>query len=94
MAERLRTCIGCRTTASKRELFRIARTPEGTVFDATGKGPGRGAYVCSLPCFQAARKSGRIASALRCKVDAEACAAIEDGLKKAASVAAQGCEGC
>ena len=94
MAERLRTCIGCRTTAPKRDLFRIARTPDGVAFDATGNGPGRGAYVCSLPCFQVARKSGRIASALRCKVDAEACAAIEDGLKKAASVAAQGCEGC
>lgn len=90
----MRTCIGCREQRPKQELFRIARTPAGAAFDATGKGPGRGAYVCSLPCFQAAHESGRVASALRCKVDAEACAAIEDGLKKAASAAAEGCEGC
>lgn len=41
-----RTCIGCRTVQSKRELMRIVRTPEGTVMaDPTGKKNGRGTYV-------------------------------------------------
>lgn len=86
MAGRERTCIGCRSVHPKPELFRIARTASGSIaFDATGNGPGRGAYVCSLACFHEAQGKGRIASALKCKVSAEACAEIEDGLRKAVS---------
>src|SRR5690349_11573290 len=41
-----RTCIGCRTVQSKRELLRLVRTPEGhVVADPTGKKNGRGTYV-------------------------------------------------
>ncbi len=89
---RERTCIGCRKTQTKQELFRIARTPDGAVvFDRTGKGPGRGAYVCSVACFEDACKKGRIAAALRCKVSADEHAEIENGLRSA--VSADGCEG-
>lgn len=69
----------------KQQLFRIARTPEGAVaFDRTGKGPGRGAYVCSIACFKEACKGGRIASALKCKVSDEDRAEIEKDLRSAA----------
>ena len=51
-----RTCIGCRQIATKRELVRIVRTPEGkTVVDPTGKQAGRGAYLCAnRRCWQSA----------------------------------------
>ncbi len=62
-----RTCIGCRTTSSKREFVRVVRTPEGTVeVDPTGKRSGRGAYVCArAECWAEAIKKDRMAHALR-----------------------------
>ena len=49
-----RTCIGCRTVQSKRELMRIVRTPEGAVVaDPTGKKNGRGTYIHKTrECFE------------------------------------------
>ena len=92
---RERTCIGCRRTDQKQAMHRIARTADGSVaLDGTGKGPGRGAYVCSLACFEDARKKGKIASALKCKVSAEAYEEIERGLREADKAEALGCEGC
>lgn len=92
---RERTCIGCGNVMPKQRMFRIAKAASGDVaFDATGRGAGRGAYVCSVECFQDARKRGRIASALKCKVDADACAGIEDDLRRAVNAVADGCEGC
>jgi len=51
-----RTCIGCRHTATKRELIRVVRTPEGRAeVDPTGKQAGRGAYLCAnRSCWQRA----------------------------------------
>jgi hypothetical protein len=40
-----RTCVGCRTVLSKRELIRIVRTADGVQVDRTGKLAGRGAYL-------------------------------------------------
>ena len=43
-----RTCVGCRTTSSKRAFVRVVRTPEGTVeVDESGRRNGRGAYLCA-----------------------------------------------
>lgn len=49
-----RTCIGCRSVQSKRELVRIVRTPEGRVLaDPTGKRNGRGTYIHKTrECFE------------------------------------------
>jgi predicted RNA-binding protein YlxR (DUF448 family) len=68
-----RTCIACRSTAVKRELVRVVRTPQGRVeLDLTGKRAGRGAYVCRRPeCWEAALKRDRLASALKTKMAAE-----------------------
>ena len=46
--KRQRSCIACGKQAGKAELYRVVRTPSGSVaFDGTGRAPGRGAYVCS-----------------------------------------------
>lgn len=67
-----RTCIGCRKTASKASLVRINRSSTGdVVVDASGKAPGRGAYVCSRECFERVASSGRLAAALKVNVDRE-----------------------
>jgi len=63
----VRTCVGCRGTAGKRELIRVVRTPAGPVrVDPTGTAPGRGAYLHRDPaCLDAAVKRGSLARALR-----------------------------
>lgn len=62
-----RTCIVCRTTADKRRLVRLVRTPdEGVQVDPTGKRNGRGAYLCDQPdCWDKALASEVLAKALR-----------------------------
>ena len=51
---------------------RIVRDADGTAsFDATGRAPGRGAYVCSLECFAAACKARKLDRALRCRLDGQ-----------------------
>ncbi len=68
-----RTCIACRQTEAKRGLVRVVRTPEGRVeVDATGKMPGRGAYVHQArQCWEEALKKDRLAHALRGPLPAE-----------------------
>ncbi|MBN1200713.1 MAG: YlxR family protein [Anaerolineae bacterium] len=63
-----RTCVVCRTTADKRSLTRLVRTPEnGVHVDPTGKRNGRGAYLCDQPeCWDSALDTGVLAKALRC----------------------------
>lgn len=67
-----RTCVVCRGTLGKRELNRIVRTPDGVRFDASGKQPGRGAYLCSDPaCWRRAIEQGVLARALKTTLSAE-----------------------
>ena len=64
--KRQRSCIACGRQADKVALLRIVRDPSGAVaFDATGRAPGRGAYVCSEECFAAACKRKKLDRALR-----------------------------
>jgi len=66
-----RTCVGCRETLSKLELMRIVRTPEGVMYDATGKANGRGAYLhAKRSCWERALKGG-LASALKTELNNE-----------------------
>jgi predicted RNA-binding protein YlxR (DUF448 family) len=77
-----RTCIGCRTTNSKRELVRIVRTSEGVVVDPTGKLAGRGAYVHNTrSCWEQALK-GPVSHALRTELTEEDRQRLMDYLKK------------
>jgi predicted RNA-binding protein YlxR (DUF448 family) len=50
----------------KRELTRVVRMPDGhVVLDATGRLPGRGAYLCDDPtCRATAMKKGALTRAL------------------------------
>jgi len=62
-----RTCIACRRSDAKRGLIRLVRGPDGHVgVDATGKRPGRGAYLChDRACWEAAVKRRAIERALK-----------------------------
>ncbi len=69
-----RTCLGCRATKPKRDLTRIVATAEGRVaVDATGKAPGRGAYLCpKAGCARQALKASTLSRALRVRLDGAA----------------------
>ena len=69
----VRTCVACGAKASKRELFRVVRTPAGELLvDDSGKRSGRGAYLCRKPsCWQQALKGRRLAHALRSDITEE-----------------------
>ena len=65
-----RTCIGCRSVLSKRELIRIVRTPQGITIDPTGRADGRGAYLHNIrSCWEQAIK-GSINNALKVELTA------------------------
>lgn len=71
--KRQRSCIACGAQADKVSLLRIVRSPEGSVsFDATGRAPGRGAYVCSEECFAAACKKKKLDRALKATLGSDA----------------------
>ena len=76
----MRMCVGCREMKPKRELVRVVKPQEGEArMDLTGKGPGRGAYVCAkLECFKKARKTKGLERALECQIPDE----VFDGLEK------------
>lgn len=64
--KRRRSCIACGRVAGKGELCRIVRGQNGAVMvDETGRVPGRGAYVCSIGCFDTACKTKKLDRALR-----------------------------
>ena len=72
-----RICIACRQVAGKRGLVRLVRTVDGVVVDATGKQPGRGAYLhANRTCWVAALRSNRIEQALRAHMDEASRAAL------------------
>lgn len=67
-----RRCVACGKSSGKQELHRVVRTKEGEVFfDATGRAAGRGAYVCSEACFEAARKTRKLDKALKASLSAD-----------------------
>ena len=50
----MRMCIACREMKPKKEMFRVVKNAEGEIsVDATGKMPGRGAYICGDEACQA-----------------------------------------
>ena len=88
--KRQRSCVACGRQADKVALLRIVRDPSGTVaFDATGRAPGRGAYVCSEECFAAACKRKKLDRALKATLDDDARKRIAAGVAAAAREARQ-----
>ncbi|HLJ53822.1 MAG TPA: YlxR family protein [Chthonomonadaceae bacterium] len=58
--------MACRTADAKRTLLRVVRQSDGVVaYDAKGKMPGRGAYVCAqASCIALARKQRKLERSL------------------------------
>lgn len=69
----MRMCVGCRERRDKRELVRVVRSPEGEIdIDATGKKPGRGAYICpARECLEKAMKSKALEKSLQIQISRE-----------------------
>lgn len=61
----IRTCIGCNESKPKKDLIRIVKQDESTIFiDLSGKQNGRGAYICrDSECLKKAIKSRRLSRA-------------------------------
>lgn len=76
-----RTCVACRTTRDKRDLMRVVRAPDGSVFiDAGGRASGRGAYLCADgSCWATALKKSSIERALSVRLPADIRARLEQG---------------
>jgi predicted RNA-binding protein YlxR (DUF448 family) len=81
----IRTCVACRENRPKREMVRVVRGTDGTVFlDPKGKANGRGAYICRrVECWEKAIKRNSLKHAL--KVDIEP--AVLENLRDAAQTA-------
>ena len=68
----LRKCIACGQMLPKDKLFKIVKTKDEILFDKTGKGQGRGAYVCkSKECIDMAIKKKSLNRALKQAVSNE-----------------------
>ena len=79
----LRQCIGCGERKEKKELVRIVFEPEqGLLIDPSGKGGGRGAYLCPRPeCAEAAGKKKSFSRAFRQTVPAEAVSDLKQRIR-------------
>ena len=62
-----RMCLGCRGRFEKSRLVRVCRSAAGVPFlDASGRGGGRGAYVCAeAPCMERGLTGKNLSRALR-----------------------------
>lgn len=80
----MRMCVGCREMRPKRELVRIVCSKEGAIaVDATGKAPGRGAYLCPRrECLERAVKSRALERAFSRKVEREVFDALASRLSE------------
>ena len=75
----MRQCLGCREMKPKKELIRVARSPEGEItLDFRGKANGRGAYLCPDPaCLKKAIKARALERAFSAQIPADVYEALE-----------------
>lgn len=68
-----RTCIGCNSQKSKKELIRVVKNKEGIIsIDKTGKAEGRGAYICdNIECLEKAIKTKKLERLFEMKISDE-----------------------
>lgn len=80
----MRTCVGCGEPKAKRELIRLALSPDGNItIDRSSKAPGRGAYLCeSMSCFEQAYKAKRLERSLKHSVSKEIYEALQRDLQE------------
>ena len=69
--EPLRKCLATNEKLAKKDLIRVVKNNEGTVFiDLTGKANGRGAYIKkSFEAIEIAKKKKCFNRALECEID-------------------------
>ena len=86
----MRMCAGCGESRPKKELIRVVRSPLGEIsLDATGKKPGRGAYLCpDAACLAKAKKKKALERCFEQPVPAEVYEALAAQLAEAAKEAA------
>lgn len=81
---RERTCIGCGKRLGKGELLRIVHPKgESVCFDPTGRKAGRGAYVCSVECFEDAVARNKVARALKTSIGTDEVELIASDMRAA-----------
>ena len=90
-----RTCVACRTVRPKRELMRVVRTPAGEIIlDASGRAPGRGAYVCRTDeCLDKAIAKGALSRALTTPLPADLRDALAEGITDTNTIIEGGARG-
>ena len=82
-----RTCVGCRKARPKAELIRLVATEAGrrVTLDASGRLPGRGAYLCKdtcSECFGRAERRRAVSRSLRVGHDVIEDSALGDQLRR------------
>jgi len=64
--EPVRTCIGCRSRATRSSLMRVVVQDSRVIIDDSGAGPGRGAWLHPRhECYQLALRRRAFGRALR-----------------------------
>ncbi|MGI6153481.1 MAG: RNase P modulator RnpM [Christensenellaceae bacterium] len=76
----MRMCVVCRNSKPKHELVRMKRTEEGSLLvDKTGKGQGRGAYICANDaCIERARSTKVLQKSLKATLSEESYAQLKE----------------
>jgi len=79
-----RTCIGCNTQKTKKELIRIVKNAQGEIkIDKTGKLPGRGAYICNnSECLEKAVRSKRLEKSFEMKIEEDIYEQLRNTIEK------------
>ena len=79
-----RTCIGCNTQKTKKELIRIVKNAQGELkVDKTGKLPGRGAYICNnSECLEKAVRSKRLEKSFEMKIEEDIYEQLRNTIEK------------
>ena len=80
----MRMCVGCREMKPKKELLRAVRGTDGGVsLDATGKKPGRGAYVSfRAECLKRAIKQKQLDRALETALTEDVTRQLQETMEK------------
>ncbi len=75
-----RMCVVCRKMQDKKSLIRVVKNKDGEImYDATGKMPGRGAYICkSRECFEKLAKTKGFERAFKCQIPSEVFSAVNE----------------
>lgn len=80
----LRQCVGCGEMRDKKEMMRVLRSVEGSIFlDMTGKKNGRGAYLCKQgECLAKAEKNKGLERSFKQRIPDEVYETLEKAFEE------------